>query len=315
MSLVLNTNPVTTDGGIKKNIFPGFRPVEYKFKREDLAIVSVGSGVDNNILITVGTDLSSYLSAGDSIYLFAEGDSGTYNYDLTGEIVTITSTQITIDSGYIEGSTSGYINYLINYYVEMELVGEENVNRKVIPFSLKDDGDQAGNITIDVGIANDKNKELFQTASQELTEGRIKFDVRYREVSLGVTGSWTLLSDPVILVYAWEQMETEDIINSFDLPQLYKGYNSGIVICHSDDNGLGDYVTLQYDELDINQQDVTTGNPIGQIESGYYGMIFFLISKLLSFDSDTKYIKFKGGVSDIPDYLAGDYDPAGYLTV
>lgn len=315
MSLTLITNPVTTESGVTKNIFPGFRPVEYVFKREDLAITSVGSGLDDNIEVTIGTDLTTELSVGDFFYLYAPGDSGEYTYDLSGEITAITATTITMDSKFIEAASSGYINYLQNYYVEVELVGEENVNRKVIPFSLKDDGDPAGNITIDVSIANDKNRQAFTLISEPLTDGRIKFDVRYREVSEGSTGSWVSMEDPIIIVFAWEQMDVEEFINDFDYPNIYKGYDSGVILSHSDSNGSASFVALTYNEYDINKSVLTSSNVLGQISNSLYGLFFFLISKSISYNSNTKYIKFTGNYVNLPDYEPIDYASPDYKII
>lgn len=313
MSLTLITNPVTTEGGVVKNIFPGFRPVEYVFKREDLAIVSVGEA-SGYAEITIGTDLTSYLSEGDYIYLYAEGDSGDYDYDEICEITAITSTTITLDIPYIENSSSGYINYLKNYYVELQLVNPDNSSIQMIPFSLKDDGDQAGNITIDVSIANDKNRKLFDISTRELTEGRVRFDVRYREISEGVTGSWTDMSDPVILVYAWEQMDTEEILNGFDMPELYKGYDFAVALSHSNRNGTDSFVVAKYNELDINREELVTGLSIGQLSIDLYGIFLFVLGSGTTFDGNTEYIEVYGEYADLPDYDPEGYDSSDYLT-
>lgn len=313
MSLTLTKNPVTTEGGIIKNIFPGYRPVEYEFKREDLQITSIGES-GGNIEITIGVDLTTYLSPGDYIYLSSPGISGTFDYDLVAEILNVTATTIELDSLFIEGAASGYINYFLNYYVEVELVGVENVNRKILPFNLINDGDQAGNITIDVSVANDKNRQMFEFLTQEETAGRLKFNVRYRQVYDGSAESFTEINDPVILVYAWEQMETDEIINSFDLPKLYKGYDFGVIASHSDQNGTNSFVALDYDELNINQIEVSSANAIGQLDIDLFGMLFYHIPKSTIFDNTTEYVRINGSYTNLPDYMAGDYADVEYKT-
>ena len=47
------------------------------------------------------------------IYLFSEGVN--YTYDLSGEILEITATQVRISGDFIENSTGGYINHHKNY--------------------------------------------------------------------------------------------------------------------------------------------------------------------------------------------------------
>ena len=71
MSLTVVENPITTSDFVN-NVFAGFLPCEFKFKREDQAIATIGSGTDAKIEITItGVDLTSFLSASDSIYLYA----------------------------------------------------------------------------------------------------------------------------------------------------------------------------------------------------------------------------------------------------
>jgi hypothetical protein len=103
MALTLISNPVVTEGGIVKNLFSGFEPVEFLFKREDLPIVSVDLGVDAFVRITISNNLTTYLSVGDSVYLYAEGLDG-YIYDNVGEITAITATTIDCTINYMKAA-------------------------------------------------------------------------------------------------------------------------------------------------------------------------------------------------------------------
>lgn len=312
MSVILEENPVQVVDGIVENIFAGFEPVEYKFKREDLAITGVGQGISNQLLIPTSIDLSSYLDIGDSVYVYSEGDD--FTYDEAGSVVAVTSVSITISVDFIEVGTGGYINYFKNYYLEVELVNKDNSDVKVLPFSLKDDGNNAGNITIDVSIANDLNIQFFEFVSQEMVDSRTIFKVQYREVYDISTGSYTLLNDVVILVYATEQPELEQFINRLEEPKLWKGYPYGIILTHSDDNTVEQGINVEYDELDINQQVVVSGVSLGSFISEKQGFLFNNIDKDTSYNSLTEYIRFKGEYASQPQYNPAQYDNTQYST-
>lgn len=314
MSLTLVESPVVTDGGITYNLFAGFLPVEYKFKREDLSILSLSQGADNTVELLIALDLTSILSVGESIYLYAVGDTGSYTYDTQGEILEITATTIRLDLQYIESSSSGYINYLPNYYVEAQLVHIDNSLIQMIDFSLTDDGDLAGNVIIDVSIANDKNSQYFASISEELTDARIKFKVQYRQVYDGSSESFTLIDEEIILVYATEQMDLDEFINDFDNPEIYKGYECGIVFAHSDANNLDTAISIYYDELDRNKYNINTDNLIIQFDADDYGFLFALWDKDTVLDANTEYIKFKADYTALADYDAADYDGSDYKT-
>lgn len=310
MSVEVTVNPVITEDGILKNIFAGFEPVEYKFKREDLQVSGVGQGIDNQLLIPTSIDLSSYLAIGDLVYVFSEGD--TFTYDGTGTIIAITTVSITISVDFIETTTSGYINYFKNYFLEVELVNQDNSDVKILPFSLRDDGNNAGEITIDVSIANDLNVQFFEFVSQELTASRTIFKVQYREVYDILTGSFTLLNDVVILVYSTSQPEIEQFINELDEPKLWKGYPYGVILSHSDDNTEEQGINVSYDELDINQLDVVTNIALGSFISEKQGFLFNNIDKDISYNALTEYIKLKGAYGNLPQYNPAQYDNLQY---
>lgn len=310
MSLTLVENPVVTESGIVKNLFAGFDKVEYKFKREDLQITSVGQGISNQVLITIGADLSSYLSIGDFVYLYAEGDN--YTYDDTGQIVAITSSTITIDLQFIETADDGYINYYKNYYLEVQLVNENNSDINILPFSLKDDGDNAGNINIDVSIANDKNIQYFDFVFGELEDSRIIFKVKYREVWDVSDNEFTVLNERIVLVYATQQPELEQFINELEEPKLWKGYPYGVNLTHTKDNKEDEGINIKYDELDINQNTITSDNNLGSFDSNDEGFLFNNIDKDISYDSDTEYIELKAAYGNLPQYNPAQYNNTQY---
>ena len=264
MSVVVESYPVETVSGIIENIIPGFEDVEIIFKREDLHITGIELGANNRIRVNISTDLTSYLRIGDFVYVGSTGVDG-YIYDDNGEITQVTSTYIEIDIDYVSSSTGGYINYLKNYYIEVDLIDVDNSAIKILPFTLRDDGNLNGQITINVGIANDKNEQIFETENTEIIESRLRFDVNYREVYEGqLNTSYTTIDNyPIILVYATEQMVIEKFENKFEYPEIYQGYNNGVIFMHSDENdneGTAGAINITYNELDNNQNAITSDN-------------------------------------------------------
>lgn len=305
----LVTNPVITESGVVNNLFAGFDAVEFGFKREDLAVTSVGQGIDNQILINISTDLSSYLEIGDPVYLSSEGL--TYTYDIAGRVVAITSSTITIDQDFIEAASGGYINYKKGYYLECELVRPDNEDIKVLPFSLIDDGDNAGNITIDVSIANDLNTQMIAFANGELTDTRTVFKLKYREVYDLATSSYTTIENVIVLGYATEQPDVETFLNDFDEPVIWKGYPFGVILAHTNENSDNTGLFFTYDELDINQNVLVSDKSLGSALSTWQGFIFINIDKDISYNAQTKYIKIKANYSVIkffsPAFFASNF--------
>ena len=307
MSLNLISNPVTTESGVTNNIFAGFLPVEFEFKREDLAISTIGAGINNNIQISTSIDLSSILSVGDSVYCYGLGISGEFTYDDSGVITSIDAVSVTIDVDFIENITSGYINYLQNYYVEMMLTNPSNSDVNILRYTLRDDGNSAGNIKIDLSIPKDKLYQVFEWDTDTVDEERIKFKPKYKQVYEDSAESYTLIDQEIILIYATEQPTLESFLCPFDYNYIYQGYNAGVTLCHSDSNNDELGLKITYDELDINQNDLVSGTVIKSLSSNEYGLIFIDFEKNTSVNANTKYIRFNASFVQLPDFQAGDF--------
>lgn len=307
MSLTLITNPVIGSN----EIFAGFEPVEFVFKREDLAITSVTSGVSSKAKITVGTDLTTLLDPGDTIYVYSEGTN--FIYDISAEIITITSTEITIDTPFIETGTGGYINYLKNYHVELQCVDKTNPDVNVLPFSLEADGDAAGNIAIDVSITNDLNRQRGAITKQFLDNSSIEFEVQYREVYLNSSNSFTLIDlKLLILVYATQQPEKEVILNQFDLPKIYLGYPAALAVAHSG-GASGQTIEITYNEQDNNFLNIDSGT-LGTLDADNNGFLLWEWNKDTSVLEATKYIDFEFEFEAISDFAVPDFASPDFVT-
>lgn len=298
MALTLITNPV---GSAASKIFAGFRPVEFEFKREDLAITSIASGT-GGIEITVATDLTSVLSEGDAIYVYSAGTN--YTYDDVGTILSINSTKIVLDIVFTESTTGGYINYLKNYYVEMMLVNKTLSTANILPFTLKSDGSPAGVVKIDVSIATDKLLQRGDIEQDALTESRIEFEVKYKQVYDGSSETYTLIDNKlIILLYATEAPETGEILNSFELPKIYLGYPAGIVI--ADISGAAK-LEMTYTERDINNQ-IISRSTLGT-NDGDNGYLMWKWEATDTVSDGCKYVVFDISATGGGDFASPDFD-------
>lgn len=308
MSLILNTNPVGADSS---KFFAGFQPCEFVFKREDLAITSVTSGVGSKALVTVGTDLTTYLESGDTIYLYSE--AADYTYNGVFEILTITSTEITVDTPYIQSGTGGYINYFKNYYVEMQCVNPDLSDVNLLPFSLQSDGDAAGNIIIDVSIINQLNQQRGNIQETFLSDSVTEFEVKYRQVYEGSSESFTLIDGKLlIMLYAIDEPAENEVLNQFDDPQLYLGYEAAIVLALKE-RGVSDTFELTYNELDINKN-IIGSDTLGELDADMNGFFSWLWPSDASVNEQTKYIEFNFAAGIVGEYDPAEYDPTEYST-
>lgn len=309
MSLTLESYPVYTEGINTVNIFPGFKPIDIEFSRLDLAITGVTQAADNRINVDVTTDISASLSAGEFIYLYSEGV--TYTYNKTYEVISVTATDIVLDGDYIEAGTAGYINYKQNYAVEMILTDPDNSAINLLDFTLKQTGTNAGVIIFDVSIINDLNSQDFedQLTGREIEEGRIKFNVKYREIwREDATAIYTTVDNPIIALFATEDIEIEKFNNPFVIPVLYAGYPTGIGFIHSDSNSEDLVIKVTFDELDINQTDITTDNPLRQFDIGDYGVLLSTTEDTsLTLNENTKYVRLNANSSGQPEYEPTEY--------
>jgi hypothetical protein len=301
MSLTLTTNPV---GTATSKLFAGLKPIEYVFKREDLAVTTVVSGT-GGVKINHAGDLSAYLVPGDSIYLHSHGTN--YTYDATGTILTIIAGEITVDIPYIESGTGGYINYLKNYYVKLQCVHPTLSDVNLLPFSLQSDGDAAGNIKIDVSIVNDLNRQRGAMAMQHLITSRQQFEIKYRQVYTGSAESFTLVDNSMcIVLYSKDNPGEDDILNNFSLPKIFLGYPASFVLAHKADAPSAT-MELLYVEQDINNSITALGGTLGSQASDVNGFLQWIWAANKTVNANTKYIHFNLDVSGTYDFKVTDF--------
>jgi hypothetical protein len=332
MAIELIKYPVTFADGIVNNVFAGFQPLEIEFVREDLAIVSVGDS-GGSLLVTVAGDLSALLNVGEWLYLYAEAVG--FNYDNSFQISNITyaapNTLITLNTAYIANSSTGYINYKQNYFVEAKLVNVDNNAILIYPDTLDDDGTPAGDITINISSPVDYLSNEILTSSGEVSNSRVRFSVMVREVwRENQTNSFvlidstfdnllpdsTVLNVPIIVTYAADSQTPEKFVNDFDMPRMWEGYPFSLAILHSIDNFEGEKIAVTFDELDINQDVISTENPLFEFEPTAFGFLQVNFSDNTNTIADnTRYLNFTFGNTAAADYETVDYDDTDYLTI
>ena len=307
MALTLVTNPV---GSASSKIFAGLQPIEYIFKREDLAITGVTSGA-GGITVTVATNITSVLTQGDSIYVYSEGTG--YTYDGVGTILSISATEIVVDLTFFVTGTGGFINYKKNYYVEMMLVNKNLTDANILPFTLQNDGNAAGNISIDVSIANDLNRQRGIIAKTAISESRTEFEIKYRECYIGISNTYTLIDNSlVIVVHAPECPEIEEILNNFDTPRIYLGYPAGLVVAHKGGT-VGSTIEVNYIEKNRNLEGVAVGS-LGTLDSGENGFLMWAWAANTVVQQSTRFVDFNFTFTATYDFLTGDFSDTDFVT-
>jgi hypothetical protein len=301
MSLTLIDHPVTTSGSNTLNIFAGFDEINVGFEREDNALLSVGES-SSNCELTLSGDFSSLIDVGQSVYFNSTGS--THEYDDSGTVISVTysapNTLVVVDVPFVEVSSGGYVNYLQNYYVEVVLINPIS-GADILGFSLVNDGKSDGDIVVDISIPNDKNSQDIITADQELEEGRIKYQFKYRQVYDGSSESFTTDPEEIITVFANDTPTIETILSSFEEPELYAGYPFFIGLMHSDQNPSGSSSKITYEELDINQDPLVAAAALHTFNTNDYGYLIAIFdTDDYSLNANTRFIKFDNDTVKAP---------------
>ena len=313
MSLSLINTPVTpTD-----NVLAGFLPQLLEFKREDITVIDVTQGANNTILVRVTGDITSDIAAGESVYLYSQGL--TSDYDGSGVVISAVfaagQTTLNIDIQFVEIANGGYMNYLQEWFVEVELVDIGNTNKSILPYTIRDDGTPSGIASVDISAANDLNEEVFPLVGGVGVESRQKFTAKYRESWRGNNEqAYTLTGEDYIVQFSTEELANNEIVNDFEIPRLYIGYPAAIAFIHSDLN-FTDKVGLRIDELDLNKNNIITDTQIRQFGAGAYGYLYGGSEDVqIELNQNTEYLRIKYASEPLADYKAGDYKAGDYKT-
>ena len=319
MSLSLVDYPVKLLDGKVRNIFAGFSAVEVQFKREDVVIEEVVSGTNAQIQINIIGDITGSLSVNEDVYLYAKGVVNEYDssYKVTAIVFNAPNTEVTVDGAFLEIATVGYFNFKQDYFVESFLVSPANILINKYASPTETDGAPNGEVYINASMLVDalKNSVLIDTG--EVSEAREICQMKYREVwRENQTEPFVLIdSDPIIITYSAENVEIETFINGFDVPIIWAGYPFAINVTHSTANSVGLRIEVNFDELDINKNDVVLNNKLTYFNGFDFGFLQSnFADKTVEIDDTTEYIRFNAIASNVPDFKLGDFKSGDFKT-
>jgi len=320
MSVTLVSYPVIISSGKTRNIFAGFAPVEITMQRSDASIVSVSLGASSRALISISGNITSVLSIGEWVYLYASGIN--YTYDGTFKILDLSfsspNTLITIDAFYIVGAYSGYCNYKQNWFLESKIVSPINSDIMVYPQLLQNDGNPNGIIDINVSMLVDFLQNEIKITSQEIIRSRAKCKVMYREVwRENSTENFILIDQiPIIIIFAAENYEIESIVNNFEIPKIFDGYPFWLNLLHSTENYTGIRLNATFNENDINKNTINSANPLYLFNTDNYGILQINFNnKQKVIEQNTRYITININSSGIADFATGDFNDNDFQTI
>ena len=327
MSLTIINNPASSPTVASPNIYPGFSPVEFMFKRKDDSTAYVdpyelwAAMVLGYVEVTSALNYSSLVSAGDYVYFYQrikvtkeiEGNTVTVEtYEFSGyfEVKFVSSILFQLNdpdhllhfrvysSEYTITTEESFINYKKDHYVEIELLrntlgsyfnpGPIFYPDKIYPGSLKDYGDNEGNYKIDISVFNDNNELNFDDETKVLTDMFKYIGFRFREVWDVSSSDWTLISGLVILVYGFDDLKVNDISNSYENSVMVEGYKKGFAFITSPEIAQGDSVTFYCDEYDISDSLIKT-TELKKFYTDYeFGVLFVSMTDFIFNPSSVK---------------------------
>lgn len=280
MSLSLITNPIASIDLQNPDVFPGFQPIEFKFKRIDDVIVD-GFTLDIKVLfpqyydryknfhiVFIDQDPNAVMSVGDYIFLYVkDGEnviSGYFPVVLIGAVTS--SSETPYDSivlgevrenppnvGSFELADEAILNFLQDYYVEIDAGG-------LLGRNLKDYGNHEGIYTIDVSVINDLNELTFPESDGLISEMVTQYLVRYRQVYSGSSEGWTNIGT-LYIVYATEDLVINQINHFLQKAIIVEGYyRSAVTIITSPTLAEGTTLTIQIIEYDNSQTQLAVTN-------------------------------------------------------
>ena len=295
MGITVESFPVIVAGSTL-NLLPANDAINVTYKREDYVITSIADNAGTISVVLTGISTGSF-DIGGKIYVYSEGAS--YTYDTVGVITAklplplVGDTTLQIDIPFIQVTSSGYVNYKNDWYLEIEL-RDPVLSFNVLGYTLKDVGDRSGNITVDTSSVVNLISQILDMSSLEQESGRLDYLVYYRESWLDNRSETYVLTDAskIIALDAVEGVTAQTIANSFTTPKAWKTYPILSCLFNSDTNEAGSIV-VEFDELDINKSTLTTANALTSLSGK--GILQALFDNTFVYDADTKYLRFNWG--------------------
>ena len=316
--LSLTTSPITTAGGINYNIFAAYRPIVFEFERQDFELLTVTNTINNKCAVLINDEVGHFIDVNESIYIYSVGIN--YTYSTVCKVTAINefvgTTELITDLDFVAVGYAGYANIYQNYYVEFKLTDVYS-GLDLLSYTAQIPTKPNGEIEFDASVIATKLQTELPTTSGQMTNShycKLNYREIYREQP---TIAYTVHTENFVCISAiTDDMPTEDFSAIQTIPKTWKGYPFFYSFIHSPENNeSGKKPVMYYDELDLNQLDITIDNLFYSFTTRNYGVL--VASKGLKeagFDPDTKYLKIRVEYEASADFLRADFLAADFLT-
>jgi hypothetical protein len=300
--------PVTGTAGNYSNLFPSQKPLNMNFNRQDGTILSLVSGVDNNVRLAINETFENVV-VGQTVVFSSDG------YSLrSSQIVSIIDTS-TIEVNVLFDSsdaTNGFINYHENWFLEVRYVDPDSTSSNQSAIEILEDYSQIPSALNGLVVANIALPADMITGNFSLSGIQanlfIEYKIQYRQSYKGQrTLAWVspTVDVPILLVHA-----TVDLTVGFtdlNLTKRYiKGYPLNYFVIYSDVNDAGsNQFKVTLNEYGIDKA-LIEANEIDSITN--LNGVYNLLVDTTTINVNTRFLEFTSQLVT----SAGQYDPSQY---
>jgi hypothetical protein len=306
--------PVTGSIGTYQNKFPSQVPLYMEFTRYDETIITIVSGVDNKVRLTVSTAIPA--TVGQYVTWQTDG----YSLRSSKVLSIIAADTIEVDENYtVSTVTNSFINYFQNWILEIRYVLDNSATDDQDAILLLDDYSQVpnkkdGTIRVNINAPADLLRGVF-VASAGIEDNLFKkYKLQYRESYDGNrSGTWIspTLDIPILLVHAADDLGV-NLFTDFDLPKRYvRGYPLFYSLIYSSVNDAGsNNLKIFLTQYAIDKTVISTD----EIESLLdIDGVYVIMVDTVALDSDCVFLEFTSLLSSSNlQYDPDDYDPSQY---
>lgn len=305
--------PVTGEIGTYKNLFPSQKPLYMNFNRKDAIIDSIVSGVDGNVRIAI-TGTFENIEIDQTVIWQTDG----YGLNAAQVVSIIDPSTIEVNVPFDSANAAnGFINYHLNWFLELRYVRSESVTDSQTAIQILDDFSQIpsslnGNVRANIGLPSDLiNADFTLTGLQNNLF--IEYKIQYRQsYEAQRTLNWVSpsLDIPILLVHATVDL-TPGFTDMLNVKRFIKGYPLNYMIVYSNVNDAGNNtfnVILNEYALDKSLIQSVTLDSISNLNG-----VYNLLVDTNTLDEGTRFIDFESQlITNNGQYDSTQYDPTQY---
>ena len=315
MALSEISYPVTGDIGTYQNTFPSQKPLYAEFLRKDVTIISIVSGVDNNVRLQASANFDN-IQVGQFITWASDG----YAVNSAKVVSIISADTIEVDVQFVSSlATNSFINYYQNYYLEIRYVQASSVTDDQDATEILDDYSQVpnnklGEIRANISYPSDLLIPDFDYAIGAAAGLSQTFKIQFRESWAGNrSGLWV---SPSLDVFIMLVHASEDIaINSFTDEALTKRFTRGYPLLYSliysgvNDEGSNS-LKIKMTEFDLGKNQIQE-TVIDDVIN--FNGVYIIAVDTNTLDAYTTFVQFSYILSSSnKQYDPSQYDPTQY---